>query len=419
MKKAIINIPSRLSPTSLIRKPYRSLLDGDPGYAAFDKETINELLDQLSQRAPILDPMAGYGSLLDACSRKGISSVSVEISVPLYLWQLVRNPALSKSLTHIIDGLQKNKRDWPSALERAEVSDQWFVDDALKILKRLVEMASRFVPRYALPEGQSIHALAAAVIIPFCGRLACCTQSSNNPTWVKKGGMVVFADWQSDFLIYLESLKAYLSDIIGYAVPGMIHSVILGDCRQIHPQEAPFRSMVTSPPYPNRMDYHAMFGPEISFCSALGFREIKPVPSDQIIGSTAVRNTVVRLPDSDSARDFLDYVKNKSASLPGTVYDNKMYYYPYFANYFSSLTDAYYNVADLLTADFVGYIIVQNNFFRDREVPVSEVISEIWRNRGFQVEATDIKEVFHVGTKNPRSRGRKAKQSLYTLRVTR
>jgi len=403
----------------LLRKPYRALLNGKRGYAAFDEQAVASLLSGFEQRAPILDPMAGYGSLLDACSKKGISSVSIEINVPLYLWQLIRNPTLAPTFVRRIDHLLGQRKIWPKSRQRVDVSGEWFVDEAKSLLSGLLSLASSIMTFEQLPEGINSLALAAALLVPFCGRLACCTESANNPTWVKQGGMVIFQDWQTDFEIYLNSLKAYIQEVSAQSLPGVSHRIILGDCSQVSPDGVRFRSMLTSPPYPNRTDYYAMFAPEIAFCAASGIPEIRPVASTSIIGSNVVKNTNHHDSDLPIVREFLDYVRNNSASKPNSAYDNRMYYLPYYANYFQGLTEAYHNVSRLLDSDFLGYIIVQNNYFRDKEIPLSDIVSQIWEQQGFRAQTENMQEVFHVGTKNPRARGRKAKQTLYTLRISR
>lgn len=412
-------IKSKLLPSTLLRKPYRSLLNGSRGYAAFDEKAVTVLVEELRDKAPILDPMSGYGSLLDVCSRKGIPSVSVEIAAPLYLWQLIRNPSFSGALIHSIDSLQKKRSSWPITRTKVEVSDDWFVPESLRILQALLKLATSSIDLNQSQEALNPDILGAAILAPFCGRLACQTQSANNPTWVKKGGMTVFESWQSDFSDYLTALRTYLIQVSTSSVCGVTHRVIFGDCRYTLIKEAPFRSMVTSPPYPNRVDYHCMFEPEMAFCDYLGISEIKPVPPEKIIGSTVVRNTLSKPSSLPSIVHFLDHVKDASKLTKAAADDNKVYYYPYYSNYFSALVEAYGKVATQLASEFSGYIILQNNYFRDKEIPLALIISDIWRDLGFQVQEASVEEVFHVGTMNPRARGRKAKQSLYTLRVTR
>jgi len=118
-----------------------------------------------------------------------------------------------------------------------------------------------------------------------------------------------------------------------------------------------------------------------------------------------------------SARRFLSAIEGYSKSRRAS-YDNKVYYLPYFANYFADLEQAYGNVSRSLASGFAGYIIVVDNTARDKVIPVSTSVAEMWRSFGFSAEVVDSEERFHIGTKNPRARGFKAKHTKYFIEVT-
>jgi hypothetical protein len=159
-----------------------------------------------------------------------------------------------------------------------------------------------------------------------------------------------------------------------------------------------------------------MFEPEIFFCSQIDIPDIKPFPHTDYIGSNVVRNTSFEKIDLKSAARFLNMVKESVLDKSSRDY-NRTYYYPYFANYFVGLQRAYQNISHYLDGDFRGFIIVQDNHFRDIEVPVAKCVLEIWKNLGFKTEIRSRNEVFHTGTLNPRSKGLKAKQVQYVLEI--
>jgi len=100
-------------------------------------------------------------------------------------------------------------------------------------------------------------------------------------------------------------------------------------------------------------------------------------------------------------------------------YDNKVYYIPYFSRYFFDLEQAYVNIIPSLRKNFEGYINVVNNTTRDQIVPLAQFIIEFWKRNGFNTEIFSQKESFHVGTKNPRARGFKAKHMEYIIKISR
>ncbi len=408
-----------LSKLTFLRKPYRVLLENELSCAVPSEKCGNHIVEQLEGRYPILDPMAGYGSLLSLCSKRGIPSVSIETNVPRYLWQLIKNPNLSQIFIRIIDRLLDEENSWPKVRRRADVSNSWFLIEALDIVRRLIKSISLSLIERDVSFEIKPEIIAAAVIVPFCGRLSCCTESENNPAWIKKGGIVVYMDWESDFKKYLNALKVHLVEIADRSIRGVEHKVILGDCRKIRFKNVRFHSFFTSPSYLDRLDHYKMFGPEIAFCNALGIREIKPFLSTDYIGSTLVRRTSIERFSSKVVSNFLEYIRSSCPNKSRKNY-NKIYC-SYYANYFYSLFEAYKNISQFLHSDFVGFIIAQNNHFRNTEVPVAQAIVEMWKSFGFRGRIIDRKEIFYFEALNLRirARGIKAKQLGFIIKVTR
>ncbi len=406
-----------ISKLNLIRKPYRTLLNGRQGYASFDIDTISKLVDKLGQTT-ILDPMSGYGSLLDICSKKGIPSVSVEINAPLYLWHLIRWPELTDDFISSIDLILTRSANWPKTHARAEASSQWFTDKALSLLDELMQLTCEVLKTWCASNKIKTEIMAAALMVPFCGRLSCCTESENNPTWVKKGGIVVYEKWEYDYKEYLISLRSLLTNNAKAAVRGIGHKIILGDCRLMDFRNMQIRAMITSPPYPNHSDYFKIFEPEVHYCSHLKISDIGIAPATQYIGSTKVKGTTQKPYPLQVAGEFLDYVLTSNVKLKKKAAANTKYHYPSYANYFNGLYDAYANISRAAVPGFNGYIIIRNNHFRNREIPVAQAVIEIWQSFGFNSNIVDEIEVFHTGTKNPRSKGKKAKQSEFIIEIS-
>lgn len=418
IKKALMRNGGRtiISKLNLIRKPYRTLLNGGQGYAAFDVVTVSDLVDRLGQTA-ILDPMSGYGSLLDICSKKGIPSVSVEINGPLYLWHLVRWAELTDDFIGAIDVLLTRSANWPKTITRAQASSQWFTEIALNLLDDLMQMNCEAVETKRTSREIKTEIIAAALMVPFCGRLSCCTESDNNPIWVKKGGIVVYDKWECDYREYLVSLRSLLVKNANTTVRGTTHKIILGDCRLIDFRDMQVQAMITSPPYPNHSDYFKMLEPEVHYCSHLNISDLNVAPATQYIGSTKVKGTTQKQYPLKVAGEFLDYVPTSSVKSKKKATANATYHYPSYANYFNGLYDAYANVSRAAAPGFKGFIIVRNNHFRNREIPVAQAVVEVWQSLGFNAKIVDQKEVFHTGTKNPRARGKKAKQSEFIIEI--
>ena len=163
-----------------------------------------------------------------------------------------------------------------------------------------------------------------------------------------------------------------------------------------------------------------MFKPEHAFLRWLGFEDGFELRQEEhhIIGSNFVSGRPKRAITTKVVSDFIQKIGSLEMSKSSS-YDEKVYYIPYFENYFADLEEAYVNVSKSLTLDFEGFVIVVNNTHRNMLVPVSDAVVEIWRNLGFNAEVFEALESFHIGVKNPRARGLRARHTEYVIRVWR
>ncbi|MBI2909149.1 MAG: hypothetical protein HYX92_16005 [Chloroflexi bacterium] len=406
--------PAFLTRTTLIRDIYRSLLNSGRGYAAFTEEE-RTLVELLQARGEILDPMAGYGLLTSYCAEFGISSYCLEFNLPQHLWQILCQPVNSGQFAQCVNSLLSSRSRWPRATLRALSSDEWFPQESRELLQEILHLIQGAVSRFF--DGKNSCELSVALLLPFAGRLSCSVAADVAPH-VKKGGMCVFRGWEEDFELYLRAL-AFRLNAIGEKSKSSVHELQYGDARTFVFPKKRFRAMVTSPPYPNRTDMASMFDPENELLSLLPAHEM-PLRQVEghIIGSNTVAGREVRLPESAAANQFINTIKTLKRSQRA-IKDDQGYYLPYFENYFSDLEQAFGNINHALGEEFEGYIVVVNNTHRGRVVPVAEVVLETWTKLGFTAELTQLGEYFHIGTKNPRARGVRAKHGKYLIHLSR
>jgi len=407
-----------LGRTTLLREVYRSLINTGRTYAAF-REEDRATVARLTELSPILDPMSGYGGLAAFCAELGIQSFGVEYNPAQYFWQLLSHPGRADTHLRGIAAILRQRRNWPRPRERAVVADEFFPDDTLAVLSRLFNLIHAAIGE--LPS--SVDAakpweLAVSLLLPFSGRLAC-TSPGDISTHTKEGGTCVLLGWQDDFCSYLTALNNRIEGIRTRS-RCIKHDVILGDARSVVLGDRRFRSMFTSPPYPNHRDFSTILLPENTFLKLLG-QEVGfdlPVSRQRIIGSNFVKGAEARSPASSVATQFIEAALSLRRNTRAT-YDDDVYYIPYFKNYFSSLEEAYQNIARYLHTSFEGYIVIVNNTHRGLIVPLSEAVQEIWRSLGFQAEVARSIESFHLGTKNPLAKGVRARHTEYVVRIWR
>ena len=99
---------------SLVREIYRNLLNYGRTYAAFEHQTVSPLIEALKEKGEIFDPMSGYGTLMTFCSIQRIKTYNIEYNLPLYLWQVLINPAHTKYFLSLTDAILQSKKKLPN-----------------------------------------------------------------------------------------------------------------------------------------------------------------------------------------------------------------------------------------------------------------------------------------------------------------
>jgi hypothetical protein len=368
--------------------------------------------------------MAGYGNILKHCAKMGCSSYSIEANPPSYLWTVLFNPADAAIVTSSIALMIHYRSKWPRTREHFTLSNDWFHENSIEMLSKLFNLLNKTTGQYCKPS--KAKELALAILLPFSGRLSN-TAPGNIVTHVKPGGICVYDNWQDDFVTYLSVLSVKIQENADRSIFRK-HKVVLADCRTADMPANYFPAMITSPPYPNSRDYTNMFAPENYLLRIFDNKGVVSgySPNSKLIGSVIVSdiksngNQNIENIKSKAACSFLykimDYKATKKA-----IYDNKVYYLPYFINYFKSLEDAYHKISNSLHNDFEGYIIVVNNTARGIAVPVAEFVVDIWSSLGYdvQIDYKLSKERSHFGAINPRAKGLRAKHMEYVMQIKR
>jgi hypothetical protein len=292
-----------LSRITLIREIYRTLINTGRSYAAFTQKE-RELVDSLKSKKEIFDPMSGYGLLMRYCSTAGIKSFGIEYNLPQYLWQVLCHPSHSENFLQTIKVIRSRRIRWPRTMLRAVVSDEFFPEESLQILERLLHLTKQAIEE-CFGVSKNSDQLALALLLPFAGRLSCSVPGDIS-THTKVGGMCVFLGWEKDYEAFLLAIQTRLAHISHTAL-NRNHKLIHGDARIYKFPERRFRAMITSPPYPNHRDFTSMFAPEHALLHEWGLNGNKMPRKfpERIIGSNFVSNRPKNVPESKSALRFL------------------------------------------------------------------------------------------------------------------
>lgn len=411
-----------LDSTTLIRDVYRALLNTSRTYAGFEKRHM-AWVDSLCDRREVLDPMAGYGGLMQHCSKRTppMATYGIECNPPAYFWQVLMHPRHADIVTELCDRMLANRAKWPRQHLRVAVSDSWFPEESLLMLDSMWHTVKDAAISVA---GAQAEEISLALLLPFVGRLSSTIQGSG-AIHVKEGGLCVFNGWRDDLVRYIGAVQRAVNMVARSCES--THVIRLGNACNIRLGRKRFDAMVTSPPYPNRGDYSKIFAPENEFLRWLhgkGFISPDNILHERLIGSVDVSEPersaqhVSASLKSKSANDFVEFVAGYRGT-PKAQSDNRAYYLPYYRNYFHGIETAYENISRYLSSDFIGYIIVVNNTARKRVIPVSQFICETWERLGFYTRIVGDREMSHMGGINPRVKGLSARHAEYTIRVER
>ena len=405
---------------NLINISYKTLLNNGRNYAAFDHDQLQQCMEIFYTNGAkrILDPMSGYGTIRPCANQYGISTYCVEINTPCYLWQHLTMPQNAPKYITIIDSVIPKANQLPEESVLWEASRRDWIAPIGKSLLEHIYLLLLTESRKLNDMLYDSEKFAIALLLPFSSRLA--AMQNGDVQHVKRGSTAVYRNYRDDLTSYLNLLKIKLQYSTEPATMDISNEIRLGDSKVFQFDGERFNFMLTSPPYPNHIDYAKMFGPENDLLNELNQKDLLHIPKnlDDPIGSNVVSGKSAGEIWSPHANDFIEkifsYRKTKKAQD-----DNRVYYGPYFRNYFYNLQVAYSNIAKYLASSFTGIIIVRNNTARSYIVPVAESIIDIWKNLGFEAKIVDQREMFHVGSKNPQSKGFKAKHMEYIIKIWR
>jgi hypothetical protein len=392
---------------------YKGLLERNRAFASFREEELNIIYSDCSRyltvNEPILDPMSGCGGSMAFFGRKGHKTTNIELNPPAYFWQVLINPQNTQAIIKIVKKLQDKVTKLPKIKEAFSLTDNLFSSIAINHIRDLYEII------YENSNKNKI--LSTALLLPFVSRFANYVKSPTNITHFKQGGFCSYLGWEQDFNLYLEILsKRLLKDFDLYKQKK--HKNILEDIFQVKLSEK-YIFFVTSPPYPNYRDYSKLFKIENFVLDNVILND--KTNFEMMIGSNNVSGKTFGTIQSEKANKFLIELLEKADKLKAknkkSCSDIKTYYYPYFAQYFYNIQEAYFKLNTLLTHNAIGYIVVNDNITRNIIVPVGASICDIFNNMGYETKDLDTSQISHYGNIGRTATRMNSKHTRHILKV--
>ncbi len=369
---------------------------------AYSVRLVQQLLASGSAQPPFLDPFCGTGTTLLACAEHGFDCDTTDIN-PFLIW-LARSkvaaysPAVRAEARAALARLCRAARRtqpglaWTPPIHRIE---RWWSPATLGALSRA------FAALSALRASSSRPALD-LLRVAFCRVLIQCSSAhfghqsmsfapAESDSAIASSGAAATTSAALERERVAELLAAALESVLLAAaqrLPGTRRRVLLADARQLHDKlpAAHYGSVITSPPYANRMSYIRELRPYMYWLGYLADRTRAGVLDWTAIGGTwgsATSNLSSWVPEpgvpplQPEIEARLTAIAERSALLSSYV---RKYCHDMF-RHFSSL-------AHVLRPGGSAHFVVGNSKFYDVLVPIEQVLARQLEQAGFR--AVDV-----------------------------
>jgi len=348
---------------------------------AYSVHLVRELLDTRTQpELPVLDPFCGTGTTLLTCAERGIACTTLDIN-PFLIWLArakvakysPKSLANAESLIAEMGRAASGRRNapWLPALFQIE---KWWDKGTLHALGRAhaALAASDFEkPAKDLAKLAFCRSLITTANVSFSHQ----SMSFAEPAAATKRAA-------QGVSLALRAAFAPIAKAAAIALPKSERHALLGDAREAvdSPGPARFGTVITSPPYVNRMSYVRELRPYMYW---LGYLEQARDAGELdwlAIGGTwgaATSRVATWRPTTDLALVGLD-------SLVARIARRSDVLSRYVSKYFVDMVAHVQNIAKVIARGGQAHYVVGNSKFFDVLVPVERLFAEILEISGFR-----------------------------------
>ena len=347
---------------------------------AYSVHLVRELLESRAlPELPVLDPFCGTGTTLLTCAELGIACATLDVN-PFLVWLARAKTAkysakcLSEADALISEmsraALTRSNAPWLPALHQI---DKWWAKPTLHALGRafaVLKHTDAAVEARDLAKLAFCRSLITSANVSFGHQSMSFAQAEQKPA---SAARVAHA---------LREAFTPIAKAAAVALPKSPRRVHLGDARSVakHVGKAAFGTVVTSPPYANRMSYVRELRPYMYW---LGYLE---QPSDageldwQAIGGTwgsatsrvAAWHSEHRSPLRDLEALTLEIARHSDVLSR------------YVAKYFFDMLLHVKSLSRVVARGGQVHYVVGNSKFFDVVLPVERILAEIFESCGFQ-----------------------------------
>jgi DNA modification methylase len=395
-----------------------------PYYAGYSEAFVSSAIEYLgvNNSHVLLDPWHGSGTTALVASRYKLLIIGLEINPAMHLFANVKNGFLLKQI-NIIKTIHKEIENIVIKLpEMLEPEDQSILDFMSSSLAQGITTIYEAINNYNYPcvnynqilftpflEMPSLtnpfEALLKSSLLVTARKLAG-YRGGSNPTWVKT--LVnkpqyhlkdILFDWSivTNLMINDLSLSILkLDDINSLSV--------LENSRKLNIKTSSIDAIITSPPYLTRIDYAMSTKPEILIISnSCNLRKIR----EQTIGSPVITDKTITINAlwGKTCSELLNQIKTHTSKAAIS------YYLPNIIQYFKSIETSLAEILRVLKPESQALIVVQSSYFKEHEINLGQIYTEIIENLGGKSKIINREIVrnhlAHLNTKSSLYKGSK------------
>jgi len=383
-------------------------------YTAFSLPFASAALELLGAHpgTTVFDPFVGSGTTIVAAARRGCAALGVDVS-PFSSLLARSRLAFDVDPDRIASYLDVEMLGTTSSMTRLELlgsENSAYAENVIAAIlggrglttdQLWTELLADDVGDY---DSEAVAILCLAIGARDCAKLV----RGTNPIWFRRAPDTVEHSTISLKRASIELANTVCNDLMG------AKRIARTACRIVNADinstcfRSEFDICLTSPPYPNRLDYVVAHWPELSVLELVAPRSTRDV-RDSMIGTTKmVSKNLSNAPEAwgSLCASVLQRI------LTHDSYASRRYYYHTYYWYFDRLYEALIRTVAALRRGARGVIVLQDSFYKDVNIPNPAICVEMLRSLCCSAEITRTDKIrTHVGRMSP-------SQNVYVPRKT-
>ncbi|HFL3758318.1 TPA: DNA methyltransferase, partial [Clostridioides difficile] len=240
-------------------------------YAGYSEGFVEDIIQLLSlKRADlILDPWNGSGTTTYVASKKGISSIGVDINP---IMSIIANARLfhKSQEEYEIGSILKLSRRYRFKVEESDSLCNWFSLDTVNILRKIEKAVfNGMFLKEIINQNVNYSKLQSFYCVVFFNvvKILASSFKSSNPTWPKKPPINEKKAYSRDEIewVFKNEFNNMIQAVENTNLTTEVSTnIIIGQSENLPIQKATVDVVITSPPYCTRIDYAVMTSLELA-----------------------------------------------------------------------------------------------------------------------------------------------------------